>query len=50
MLDHPAARSRMAASGLQRVQSRTWPAVVDDLVDRHYADVLREAAAIRRVA
>ncbi|WP_371407298.1 glycosyltransferase family 1 protein [Kribbella sp. NBC_00662] len=50
MLDHPAARSRMAASGLQRVQSRTWPAVVDDLVDRHYAEVLREAAAVRRVA
>ncbi|MFG1814677.1 glycosyltransferase family 4 protein [Kribbella sp. NPDC049174] len=50
LLDHPAARSRMAANGLQRVQSRTWPAVVDDLVDRHYAEVLREAAAIRRVA
>ncbi|MFI5696172.1 glycosyltransferase family 4 protein [Kribbella sp. NPDC051586] len=50
MLDHPQARSRMAASGLERVQSRTWPAVVDDLVDRHYAEVLREAAAIRRAA
>ncbi|WP_202871757.1 glycosyltransferase family 4 protein [Kribbella pratensis] len=50
MLDHPQARGRMAAAGLARVQSRTWPAVVDDLVDRHYAEVLREAAAIRRVA
>ena len=50
LLDHPTARSRMAAAGLERVQSRTWPAVVDDLVDRHYAEVLREAAAVRRVA
>jgi phosphatidylinositol alpha 1,6-mannosyltransferase len=50
LLDHPTARGRMAASGLARVQSRTWPAVVDDLVDRHYAEVLREAAAVRRVA
>ncbi|MEV4263183.1 glycosyltransferase family 1 protein [Kribbella sp. NPDC049584] len=50
MLDHPQARGRMAAAGLARVQSRTWTAVVDDLVDRHYAEVLREAAAIRRVA
>ncbi|MFD3400894.1 glycosyltransferase family 4 protein [Kribbella sp. NPDC058693] len=50
MLEHPEARGRMAAAGLQRVQSRTWPAVVDDLVDRHYAEVLREAAAVRRVA
>jgi phosphatidylinositol alpha 1,6-mannosyltransferase len=50
MLDHPQARSRMAAAGRQRVQSRTGPAVVDDLVDRHYAEVLREAAAVRRVA
>jgi phosphatidylinositol alpha 1,6-mannosyltransferase len=40
----------MATSGLERVQSRTWPAVVDDLVDRHYAEVLRDAAAVRRVA
>ncbi|MFK4088667.1 glycosyltransferase family 4 protein [Kribbella sp. NPDC020789] len=50
LLDHPEARGRMALSGLQRVQSRTWPAVVDDLVDRHYAQVLREAAAVRRAA
>ncbi|HWD78710.1 MAG TPA: glycosyltransferase family 1 protein [Kribbella sp.] len=50
LLDHPTARGRMAASGLQRVQSRTWAAVVDDLVDRHYAEVLRDAAAVRRVA
>ena len=50
LLDHPTARGRMAASGLERVQSRTWPAVVDDLVDRHYGEVLREAAAVRRVA
>jgi phosphatidylinositol alpha 1,6-mannosyltransferase len=42
----------MAAAGLRRVQTRTWPAVVDDLVDRHYAEVLREAAAaaVRRAA
>jgi phosphatidylinositol alpha 1,6-mannosyltransferase len=50
MLDHPEARGRMAACGLERVQSRTWPAVVDDLIDRHYAEVLREATAVRRVA
>ncbi|WP_202869107.1 glycosyltransferase family 4 protein [Kribbella antibiotica] len=50
LLDHPEARARMAASGLQRVQSRTWSAVVDDLVDRHYAQVLHETAAVRRVA
>jgi phosphatidylinositol alpha 1,6-mannosyltransferase len=50
LLGDPAARARMAANGLQRVQSRTWPAVVDDLVDRHYTEVLREAAAVRRVA
>jgi phosphatidylinositol alpha 1,6-mannosyltransferase len=40
----------MAAAGLSRVQTRTWPAVVDDLVDRHYVEVLREVAAVRRVA
>jgi phosphatidylinositol alpha 1,6-mannosyltransferase len=40
----------MAAGGLERVQSKTWPAVVDDLVDRHYAEVMAEAAAVRRVA
>jgi phosphatidylinositol alpha 1,6-mannosyltransferase len=50
LLDHPMARSRMAAAGLERVQTRTWPAVVDDLVDRHYAEVLRDTAAIRRIA
>ncbi|WP_202871362.1 glycosyltransferase family 4 protein [Kribbella pratensis] len=50
LLDHPTARGRMAVSGLHRVQSRTWGAVVDDLVDRHYAEVLQEAAAVRRVA
>ncbi|HET6293062.1 MAG TPA: glycosyltransferase family 1 protein [Kribbella sp.] len=50
MLDYPQARARMAAAGLKRVQTRTWPAVVDDLVDRHYAEVLREAAAVRSVA
>jgi phosphatidylinositol alpha 1,6-mannosyltransferase len=50
LLGDPTARARMAANGLQRVQSRTWPAVVDDLVDRHYAEVLREAAAVRRIA
>nr|WP_167219274.1 glycosyltransferase family 1 protein [Kribbella shirazensis] len=50
LLDHPTARGRMAASGLRRVQSRTWPAVVDDLIDHHYAEVLRDAAAVRRAA
>jgi phosphatidylinositol alpha 1,6-mannosyltransferase len=50
LLDHPAARARMAASGLERVQSRSWPSVVDDLIDHHYAEVLREAAAARRAA
>ncbi|TDD17612.1 glycosyltransferase family 1 protein [Kribbella turkmenica] len=50
LLDDPSERARMARNGLERVQSRTWPAVVDDLVDRHYAEVLREAAAVRRVA
>ena len=50
LLGDPSARDRMATAGLHRVQSRTWPAVVDDLVDRHYAEVLREAAAVRRVA
>ncbi|WP_433166237.1 glycosyltransferase family 4 protein [Kribbella sp. CA-247076] len=50
LLDSPDDRRRMAANGLQRVQSRTWPAVVDDLVDRHYAEVLQEAAAVGRVA
>lgn len=40
LLDNPEARESMAARGLRRVQTRTWPAVVDDLVDRHYAEVL----------
>lgn len=43
-------RARLAEAGLKRVQTRTWPAVVDDLVDRHYAEVLRETAAVRRAA
>jgi phosphatidylinositol alpha 1,6-mannosyltransferase len=52
LLDRPEARRMVAAAGLRRVQTRTWPAVVDDLVDRHYAEVLREAAAaaVRRAA
>jgi hypothetical protein len=33
--------------GFTRGRTRTWPAVVDELVDRHYAEVLREAAAVR---
>lgn len=45
LLDHPAERAAMARAGQQRVQTRTWPAVVDDLVDRHYTEVLKEAAA-----
>jgi phosphatidylinositol alpha 1,6-mannosyltransferase len=40
LLDNPDARASMAARGRRRVQTRTWPAVVDDLVDRHYAEVL----------
>jgi phosphatidylinositol alpha 1,6-mannosyltransferase len=40
LLDNAGARAAMAAEGLVRVQHRTWPAVVDDLVDRHYAEVL----------
>ncbi|TWD81918.1 phosphatidylinositol alpha 1,6-mannosyltransferase [Kribbella amoyensis] len=47
LLDNPDARASMAARGLQRVQTRTWPAVVDDLVDRHYAEVLHEATVVR---
>jgi phosphatidylinositol alpha 1,6-mannosyltransferase len=42
LLDNPDARASMAAHGLRRVQTRTWPAVVDDLVDRHYAEVLAD--------
>jgi phosphatidylinositol alpha 1,6-mannosyltransferase len=50
MLADPRGRVAMAAAGRRRVQHRTWPAVVDDLVDRHYAEVLRESAAVRRAA
>jgi phosphatidylinositol alpha 1,6-mannosyltransferase len=50
MLADPGGRLAMAAAGHRRVQHRTWPAVVDDLVDRHYAEVLREVAAVRRAA
>jgi phosphatidylinositol alpha 1,6-mannosyltransferase len=45
MLDDPARRQAMAEAGQRRVQTRTWPAVVDDLVNKHYAEVLQEAAA-----
>ncbi|WBQ08703.1 glycosyltransferase family 4 protein [Kribbella sp. CA-293567] len=44
LLDNPDERVRMAAAGRRRVQTRTWPAVVDDLVGKHYAEVLEEAA------
>jgi phosphatidylinositol alpha 1,6-mannosyltransferase len=50
MLADPGGRAAMAAAGHRRVQHRTWPTVVDDLVDRHYAAVLRETAAVRRAA
>jgi phosphatidylinositol alpha 1,6-mannosyltransferase len=50
LLDDPSMRAGMAAAGLKRVQTRTWPAVVDELVDRHYAEVMREVTAVRRVA
>jgi phosphatidylinositol alpha 1,6-mannosyltransferase len=49
LLADPVARSSMAVAGRQRVQYRTWPAVVDDLIDRHYAEVLG-AAVERRAA
>jgi phosphatidylinositol alpha 1,6-mannosyltransferase len=47
LLDDPVQRASMAAAGRRRVQTRTWPAVVDELVDRHYAEVLHEAAAAK---
>ncbi len=47
LLDDPARRAAIAAAGHRRVQTRTWPAVVDDLVDRHYAEVMQEAAAAK---
>ncbi|HEY0470430.1 MAG TPA: glycosyltransferase family 1 protein [Kribbella sp.] len=50
LLQNPESRAAMAAAGLRRVQTRTWPVVVDDLVNRHYAAVLREVAAVRRAA
>ena len=41
LLDNPdSPRARWPRAGRSRVQTRTWPAVVDDLVDRHYAEVL----------
>jgi phosphatidylinositol alpha 1,6-mannosyltransferase len=49
LLADPSHRTAMAAAGRQRVRSRTWPAVVDELVDRHYAEVLA-AGSERRVA
>ncbi|GAA1557352.1 glycosyltransferase family 1 protein [Kribbella sancticallisti] len=45
LLDHPDERASMAADGLRRVQSRTWPVVVDELVDRHYTEVLDAAGS-----
>jgi phosphatidylinositol alpha 1,6-mannosyltransferase len=45
LLANPPARIAIAAAGREAVQQRTWPAVVDELVDRHYAEVLRDAAA-----
>jgi phosphatidylinositol alpha 1,6-mannosyltransferase len=45
MLNDPAQRQAMAEAGQRRVQTRTWPAVVDDLVNKHYAEVLQEALA-----
>ncbi len=50
LLDDPVQRAAMAAAGQRRVQSRTWPAVVDDLVNRHYSEVLAEARTTRRAA
>ncbi len=43
-------RQRMAEAGRQRVQFRTWPAVVDDLIARHYTAVLEGRTAERRAA
>ncbi|WP_199234625.1 glycosyltransferase family 1 protein [Kribbella sp. VKM Ac-2568] len=50
LLDSPAERQAIAKAGQRRVQTRTWPAVVDDLVDRHYAEVLLEVATLRQAA
>lgn len=39
LLADPQSRQAMAEAGHKRVQHRTWSAVVDDLIDRHYAEV-----------
>ena len=50
LLADRAGRAAMARAGRGRVRFRTWPAVVDDLVERHYAAVLAGRTAERRAA
>ena len=50
VLADPVRAVRMAEAGRRRVRLRTWPAVVDDLVDRHYAGVLAGRQPERRAA
>lgn len=50
VLADPVRAARLADAGRRRVQLRTWAAVVDDLVDRHYAGVLDRRQPERRAA
>lgn len=50
LLADPAYRATVAEAGRRRVRFRTWPAVVDDLVDRHYTAVLSERVVERHAA
>jgi phosphatidylinositol alpha 1,6-mannosyltransferase len=50
LLADPARTALIAEAGRSRVRFRTWPAVVDDLVDRHYTAVLSGRVPERRAA
>jgi phosphatidylinositol alpha 1,6-mannosyltransferase len=50
LLAGPARAAEIAEAGRRRVQFRTWPAVVDDLVDRHYAAVMADRVPERHAA
>lgn len=50
LLADPNRSAEIAESGRRRVQFRTWTAVVDDLVDRHYAAVMADRVPERHAA
>jgi len=50
LVGDPDLRAALSRAGAEAVGSRGWDALVDELVDRHYAELLRPALTAKRAA